>query len=208
MITAFLLWGSGFAWSAILHHVANVLVGNQKRTISFPIFELLMTGSLVLLFYVNAYFFAYALFFSALGITFITDFSAMLISRWFSLYLVPVGILLSWYQMFPISWPESIVASLAGYFLLYGINKIFYWYKKQDGLGQGDMDLMALVGAFTGLLGVWFVILVGSLLGVITMFFSKSVKTYVPFGPFLVIGAIFFVVLQIQIEAVVATIFC
>lgn len=155
------------------------------------------------LWYKSSYFSSHFILFSALGITIQTDFSYMLISRFVSLYAVPSGILLSYMHYLPIHWIESIVASVIGYSFFYIINKIFYVIKKQDGMGQGDFDLMALIGAYTGLLGIWFTVLIGSLLGttvsILYIIFKKSRITHVPFGPYLSIGAITFVLCRSSI---------
>lgn len=66
-------------------------------------------------------------------------------------------------------------------------------------MGIGDLELMALIGAFTGPLGAWMSILIGStiasILGITLLAFKKtSASDPLPFGPFLATGAMIWVI--------------
>ena len=68
----------------------------------------------------------------------------------------------------------------------------------KEGMGGGDIKLLAMIGALLGWKGVLFTIFAASILGtvsgVIIMFRTKGdMKLAVPFGPFLSIGALTFV---------------
>ena len=71
---------------------------------------------------------------------------------------------------------------------------------KKDGLGGGDVKLMAVCGLLLGLANTVFVIIVGSITACLLLLFLKRVKGYekykeYPFAPFLTIGmllALFF----------------
>lgn len=195
----FLLIPLFLAWSFLLKETAHYLINSKNSSTFSPYFEVIMSLCLTLLWY-NPYFCSYFLFFSALGITIQTDLCCMLISRFASLYLLPIPIALSFLDLLPIHVIDSVIASLFGYGLFYGINKIFHFFTKQDGLGQGDLDLMAFIGAYTGMLGVWFTILCGSILGSLTacayMLYLQKRIFHIPFGPFLSIGSIIFVLFQ------------
>lgn len=133
-------------------------------------------------------------------IVFYTDVKYKLISRFTSLYLVPTGIVCAYLEIIPISPSESIIAACAGYFLFWITNYIFYSFKKCDGLGQGDMDLIACIGSFLGLYGIWFTITISSILGSLLglcyiIIFRKSAPT-TPFGAFLSSVAIGFILLN------------
>lgn len=189
-----------FLWVTILNIASSYIICSNKKLFLFPLFEIIITLFLMKIWYNVSYFFTYFIFFSALAITIQTDLRCMLISRFFSLYLAPTGIIISFFDYLPINWQENLIAAIAGYGFLYGINKLFYFIKKQDGLGQGDLDLMAFIGAYTGLLGCWFSILFGSVIGTISaiifMFFYKKRINVFPFGPFLCLGAMLFVLFQ------------
>lgn len=176
-----------------------------KKSISvlYPVIELITAISLTLL-WANVpmdYFFSLALFFSALIVTIRTDLEKMLISRLVTLFLVPIAIAFAAFGLLPIDTIDSIAGALSGYGLLWLTKTIFYRIKGQEGLGQGDLDLLCLIGSFTGVLGVWFTLLVGSitgsLIGIIYLYTHKNVRDVkMPFGPFLALGAISYVLLQ------------
>jgi len=72
------------------------------------------------------------------------------------------------------------------------IGKIIW---KKEAMGGGDLKLLAAIGAFLGWKGVFLSIFFGSILGTVislALIYSKKKKwdDYVPFGPYLAIGAI------------------
>lgn len=67
--------------------------------------------------------------------------------------------------------------------------------KKQQGIGEGDFDLLAMIGSFIGIQGVWVTLIIASisasLIGLILIFANKlSRNTKFPFGPFIATGAV------------------
>ncbi|KKP29293.1 MAG: Type 4 prepilin-like protein leader peptide-processing enzyme [candidate division TM6 bacterium GW2011_GWF2_30_66] len=141
---------------------------------------------------------AYFTFFSALIITFRTDLEFMLISRFVTLFLIPMGLIFSATGLLPINLLNSISGAILGYFILWTVSKIFYYATSKDGIGQGDLELLAFIGSFLGLAGCWISLFIGSVIGsffglayIVITKKSKSVK--MPFGHFLAIGAILFV---------------
>jgi len=75
-------------------------------------------------------------------------------------------------------------------------------------MGQGDLELLAFIGAFTGIMGSWMSLFIGSLLGsiigIILVIANKlKVSTKIPFGPFLAFGAIIYVLYQNQILSLI-----
>jgi len=66
---------------------------------------------------------------------------------------------------------------------------------KREGLGGGDIKLLAMIGAWLGIQSLLIVIivssLVGSLIGIGAMIIcKKDFKAAIPFGPFLALGAL------------------
>lgn len=141
---------------------------------------------------------AMILFLSALIIASLTDLQSFMISRFTSLFLVPIGWLLSWFNLLPISLVSSVIGTIAGYLILYLTARIFFAITKKTGLGQGDIDLITFIGAFTGPMGIWSSILFGSLLGSAAGFLLIATKrgnryTPIPYGPFLALGALVYI---------------
>lgn len=147
------------------------------------------------------YFPAYFIFFSALVVTIRSDFETMLISRFVTLFLIPVGIAAAYFNLLPINVIESAIAASAGYAFLYAIATAFSYFTGKQGIGHGDFELLAFIGSFTGLIGLWATLLVSSVLGtlfglmyIVLTGSDRSLK--IPYGPFLAIGAIVFVLWQ------------
>lgn len=136
-----------------------------------------------------------------------SDIETMLISRFVTLFLVPLGCIFSAYKLLPLSLIESISGAMFGYIFLFSINSIFKYLRNINGIGEGDFDLMVFIGAFTGIIGCWITITIGSMLGSIyglLMLFATNNEqslqnTKIPFGPFLAFGALLFTFTQKQI---------
>lgn len=136
--------------------------------------------------------------FSALIVSTRSDLEAMVIPQIFTLWLIPVGIVFSAIGAMDINAFESFIGAISGYFILWITGKIFKYIKKIDGIGVGDMELLAMIGSFIGSIGVWFTMLIGSILGLVIggsyLFIKKKSRlTRIPFGPFLSLGAIIYI---------------
>ncbi len=60
---------------------------------------------------------------------------------------------------------NAILGALLGSMLLWGAAAIYKMARKQEGMGMGDVKMMAMVGAFLGPRATFLTILVGTLLG-------------------------------------------
>ena len=158
---------------------------------------------MALLFYQisSSYWFSYFIFFSALIVTIRSDFETFLISRYMTLALIPVGWLCSFTGLLPIGILQSITGTLFGYFILFTVARFFLWASGKEGMGQGDLELIAFIGSFLGIFGCWITLIIasqlGALFGIGTMIVLKQTRDIkIPFGPFLAFGAILFVLFQ------------
>ena len=162
-----------------------------KQPISwlYPFIEIITTCFLLFLrqSVSTNYFPAYFLFFSALIVTIRTDFEEMLISRFVTLYLIPAGLLAAIMNWLPISPILSIAGAIFGYFILWCAKRMSYAMTRQENLGQGDLELLAFIGAFTGPMGCWIALLIGSTFGTIAsliyMTITKKKNRLHPFRP-------------------------
>ncbi len=99
----------------------------------------------------------------ALGLIFsffvpVDDFAALLFARWFALPYPPGH------------WPSVLDAALGamlGASFIYGAGAIYYHARGLEGMGLGDVKLMAMVGAFLGIKLTVLTILAASLTGTI-----------------------------------------
>lgn len=176
----------------------------------YPLIELITALILyaLIIFVPSEYWFGYFIFFSALIITIRTDLEQMLISRFVTLMLVPVGWILSAIAWLPIPLYESIIGSILGYFTLFIIAKCFWLATKKEGLGQGDLEMLAFIGAFTGPEGCILTLTIASTIGAImglmfTSIFKHKEAIIVPFGPFLALGAIIYTLFQNELFSLI-----
>ncbi len=111
------------------------------------------------------------------------------------------GILVGFAFSFFLPW-SGWFNSLAGILLGGGSLLLVAWgYEKltgKEGMGGGDIKLLAMMGAFLGWRSVPFIVfaasLVGSVVGVTAMVIQKKDgKLAIPFGPFLAFGAMLYI---------------
>jgi leader peptidase (prepilin peptidase)/N-methyltransferase len=95
-----------------------------------------------------------------------------------------------------LSLAESAMGALVPSGFLWLTGEIFFRLRHKEGLGFGDVKMLAAVGAFLGLRGALLTLIVGSLMGsvlglVFILLTKKDSSSYeLPFGSFLGIGAI------------------
>ena len=94
-----------------------------------------------------------------------------------------------------LSFVDSILGAAAGSGLLWVVAEGYFRLRGREGMGLGDVKMMAAVGAFFGLQRTLMTILAGSLLGsvigTLLIAISKKGRDYeLPFGTFLGAGAL------------------
>jgi leader peptidase (prepilin peptidase)/N-methyltransferase len=105
--------------------------------------------------------------------------------------------------LFPSAWREaylslleSLIGGLPPAIGLWLLGELYYRLRGREGLGLGDVKMIAMVGAFYGLQGAILTLMIGSLagsvLGLAFIFLAgKDAATYeLPFGSFLGVGAL------------------
>ncbi|MCX7641124.1 MAG: A24 family peptidase, partial [Elusimicrobiales bacterium] len=121
-------------------------------------------------------------------ITFI-DIDFQIIPDRISLSGIVLGYLVSVF-IFKRGFINPLLAIFIGGGIFYIVGKGYEIFTKREGLGGGDVKLMAMFGAFLGLKSIPFIILISSLTGTIVglyliLFKNKDTKFAIPFGPFL-----------------------
>lgn len=170
-------------------------------SLRYPIIELI-TGIFSIMLYakfsLSPAFFYWFVFISVLIAISLIDYDHQIIPDIISL----PGILIfssSFYFLPEMTLKNTGLGILAGGGSLYAVAFFYYLLKKQEGMGGGDIKLLAMIGAATGVKGVFFTIFIGSLLGsvggLLIMFYTQSTNTKlkIPFGPFLSLGAICYI---------------
>jgi len=90
---------------------------------------------------------------------------------------------------------NSLIGVLLGGGSLFIVGTFYQWLFKREGMGGGDVKLLAMIGAFLGWKAVILTILlsslIGSIIGILIMVIKgKDFKYAIPFGPFLSLGAV------------------
>lgn len=194
---------STIAWYDLVPIISYIILRAQCRNCSkpisplYPLIELITAAALTLAFFnipLRYFVPAYFIWLSALIVNVRTDLDELLIPRLSSIALVPALWFFAGIGILPITLLDSIGASIACFGFFWLIGYIFNRATGYQGLGEGDYDLYALIGAGIGFIGAWFTLLIGSLLGVLCgivygLLVGRFNQLRLPFAPFLVSGA-------------------
>jgi len=114
----------------------------------------------------------------------------------FTLPLIFVGLCFNGFSNLAFVGPQaSILGALLGYSLLWLLNRLYRYIKKQDGIGMGDAKLLAVLGAWLGWSALPGILLLASALGIVggILWLKLNKKNHgspFPFGPFLIFAGI------------------
>ena len=91
---------------------------------------------------------------------------------------------------------DALVGAALGGGILYAIAAGYYLWRREEGMGMGDVKMLGMIGAFLGWQAVLVTLVVasfsGAIIGVILMTAQKgNMKFALPFGTFLALGALF-----------------
>ncbi|MBI5642965.1 MAG: prepilin peptidase [Deltaproteobacteria bacterium] len=165
-------------------------------SVKYPLVEAL-TGALAALLFlkyqITPALFIYFAFLSALVVVTFIDLKYQIIPDVISLPGVIIGLLLSYFL--PVGIIDSLIGILLGGGTLFGIAAAYLLLAKTEGMGGGDIKLLAMIGAFLGWKGVIVTLLLGSFMGAFIgmgyiLFAGKGSRFPIPFGPFLACGAL------------------
>jgi leader peptidase (prepilin peptidase)/N-methyltransferase len=106
---------------------------------------------------------------------------------------IVAGVLLSFIA--PPGWRDALLGVLLGAGILYAVAGAYYLWRREEGLGMGDVKMLAMIGAFLG----WKAVLVtmvlssfsGAAIGLALVAAQRGgMKLALPFGTFLALGAL------------------
>ena len=103
-------------------------------------------------------------------------------------------------SIFP-NYMNSLIGGIFGYAMIWSIIYFYKQIKKKDGMGLGDAKLFAVIGFWFGWISIPFIIFLSSIIALIYVLpdllkNSKKMSSQIPFGPFIIIGTIFYLVFQ------------
>ncbi|MGB3209099.1 MAG: prepilin peptidase [Desulforhopalus sp.] len=168
-------------------------------SLQYPVVELMMallSAALMYRFQLSIATAGYFFFCAALLVIIFIDIHHQIIPDVISLPGIVLGVLFS-LASDTVTWQDSLIGLLLGGGVLYAVASLYYMLRKVDGMGGGDIKLLAMIGAWLGWQSLPFVIfassLGGSIVGLIAMRYQKKGgSTRIPFGPFLSLAALIY----------------
>jgi len=175
-------------------------------SLQYPLVELLnglLTLALFLRFGPTLAFLVLFLFCSALVVITFIDLEHQIIPDEISLPGIVIGFIFSFFLQGH-SWLNSLLGILLGGGILLLVAYGYQWLTGKEGMGGGDIKLLAMMGAFLGWKSILFIVfassLVGSVVGITMMLVQKKdSKLAIPFGPYLAFGAVLYIFFGRQI---------
>lgn len=166
----------------------------------YPLVELLNGVLSLLLFLRFGPTIAFAVLFifcSALVVITFIDLEHQIIPDEISLSGIVIGFVLSFFIPGH-TWLNSLLGIVLGGGSLLLVAYLYQFLTGKDGMGGGDIKLLAMMGAFLGWKAIPFIIfassLVGSVIGITIMTMQKKdSKLAIPFGPYLAFGAVLYI---------------
>ena len=137
----------------------------------------------------------------AMLVLFFTDYDHKLLPDVVTLGGFALGMLLAWWNPFldaDPGWPRIWAALYGAGFgsgVLWAVGAIYSRFRGVEAMGMGDVKMLALVGAFTGIGGVILTIFAGSVVGaivgiVLVPLRGRTMQDTLPFGCFLAPAAL------------------
>lgn len=86
---------------------------------------------------------------------------------------------------------DALIGAAAGYLAIFAINQIYLRWRGRDGIGMGDAKLLGALGAWTGWIGLPFILLFASAAGIAFAIVTRRARMEsIAFGPFIAAGGL------------------
>jgi len=100
---------------------------------------------------------------------------------------------------------NSLTGGIAGYLIIWSIIFFYKKVRKKEGMGLGDAKLLAAIGFWFGWVSIPFIIFTSSIIALLFVLpslvnKSRKMSSQIPFGPYIIIGCIFYVSFSNQIK--------
>ena len=194
--------GRELAWYENVPVIGWALLGGRCRTCRarisamYPLVELVTMAIFVagyLIYGWTPLLAARLLFACAMVVLFAIDLEHQILPNVITIPGTVVGFVLSF--VLPPGWLASLIGLLAGAGVLFAIMEAYARARGFEGLGMGDVKMLAMIGAFLGwqlmLLTLVLASFAGSVVGIGLMAARRAgARTALPFGTFLAVGAL------------------
>ncbi|CAN5440887.1 A24 family peptidase [soil metagenome] len=194
--------GQGLRWFDNVPVLGYVLLGGRCRacrapiSIRYPIVELVTMGVFLLHYAVfgwDALLAVRILFACAMIVLFAIDLEHHLLPNVITLPGIVVGLICSLFV--PPGLLDAFIGALVGGAVLWLIGEAYYRYSGQEGMGGGDVKMLAMIGAFLGWQQVALTLVLssvaGSVIGVLLIATRRGgLKNELPYGTFLALAAL------------------
>jgi leader peptidase (prepilin peptidase)/N-methyltransferase len=99
---------------------------------------------------------------------------------------------------------SSIIGGIVGYGMIWGIINLYKKLKNVEGMGLGDAKLFCGIGLWFGYQSVFIIIFLASIIALIViapklMMGKIKMKNEIPFGPFIIIGNLVYLIFMDEI---------
>lgn len=179
--------------------------------LNYFLVELISALNFVLIFYLFGFSLTTILFF-ILSICFIIiifiDMKHFIIPNELTFTLMVIGFIKSFdpylnQYLFP-NYLDSLIGGVIGYSIIWFIIFAYKKLRNKEGMGLGDAKLLSAIGFWFGWVSIPFIIFLSSVIALIIVTpslinKSKEMSSQIPFGPYLVIGCILYLLLFKQI---------
>ena len=167
-------------------------------SIRYPVVEIIagiISFALFLRYGLTVSYFLYLIFMLSLIVISFIDFDHMIIPDLISIPGIIIGFAAS-FLLPDLKWTASLIGIIAGGGILFITAFIFEKITGKEGMGGGDIKLLAMIGAWLGWKLLPVTILMAALTasvcgGLFILLSKKDSQTRIPFGPFLSYAAIF-----------------
>ena len=173
---------------------------HKKISLHYPLVELFIGITAVCFFIMDGYTLATLfslIFIIGLVILFVTDLEHYIIPNEVTYSLSALAIIISIININPfhITLSNSLMGGIISGLLLYVTSKIYFLIRKREGMGMGDVKMIAMIGFWMGLPTTVIIIILssilGSLVGIGLILFRKMDRNQlIPYGSFLSLTAI------------------
>ena len=180
---------------------------SAKINVKYLLVELICALSFVWFFYLfglsltTLLFFILSIFFT---IIFFIDLKHFIIPNELTFPLMAIGLLKSFdpnlnQYLFP-NFLNSLIGGVAGYIIIWMIIFIYKRLRNKEGMGLGDAKLLSAIGFWFGWISIPFILFFSSFIALVLAIpslinKSKNLSSQIPFGPYLILGCILYLLL-------------